>query len=169
VAELDRYVKGIQELLAPLGSPTDRLSALQQALARLTQMPANAPASPPSAPAAPAVAPAVAPAAAAAPAGAESRRGAAGDFFSGLTSMPERMRDIQRILADFSTPGPQLRAYQEQLSTTRQQLQLMASQLEAAETTISRIADLAEHFQAMQQPFIDAAAAWTGTDTRRDK
>jgi len=137
VPELDRYVKGIQDLLSQLGSPAERISAMEQAAARL--MPQG-----------------------------DTRR-AAGELISGLMSTPERMRDLQKTLTEFSQPAKQLREFEEQLKTTRQQLLLMAKQLEGAETAIGRIADLAERLAAFQEPWLNAAAAWRGTDTRRDQ
>lgn len=130
--DLDRYVKAIQDLVSQIGSPAERLSAMEQATARLR------------------------------PQG-DPRR-AAGELVTGLTAMPERMRDLQRLLSEFADPGKQLRQFQEQLSTTRQQLQLMASQLETAETTIGRIADLAERLASFQEPFRNAASTLWSTD-----
>jgi septal ring factor EnvC (AmiA/AmiB activator) len=37
VPDLDPYVKAIQDLLGPLGSPADRMRAIEQAVARLRQ------------------------------------------------------------------------------------------------------------------------------------
>lgn len=130
--DLDRYVKAIQDLVSQIGSPAERLSAMEQATARLR------------------------------PQG-DPRR-AAGELVTGLTAMPERMRDMQRLLSEFADPGKQMRQFQEQLSTTRQQLQLMASQLETAETTIGRIADLAERLASFQEPFRNAASTLWGNE-----
>ena len=133
--DLDRYVKAIQDLLAPLGSPAERLSAVDQAMQRIAP---------------------------------QDARRATGELISGLAAMPERLRDLQRVLGDFASPAPQLRSFQEQLATTRQQLQLMATQLEAAEAMVGRVADLAEQLASFQQPFLDAAAAWRGDNAKRD-
>ncbi len=135
MAELDRYVKAIQDLLAQIGSPAERLSAMEQAAARFV------------------------------PQG--DARKAAGELVTGLTSMPERVRELQRTLTDFATPGKQLREFEEQLKTTRQQLLLMAKQLEGAEKSIGRIADLSERLASLQEPFFNAAAAWRGAGTGR--
>ena len=90
------------------------------------------------------------------------------EFASELAAMPERLRDLGKLLVEFGSPAAQLRAFEEQLAVTRQQLVLMAQQLEGAEKVVQRFAGLAEQLAELQQPFSRAAAAWLGPDIDAD-
>lgn len=79
-----------------------------------------------------------------------------------FAAMPERVRELQALLADFGSPAKQLREFEAQLTTMRQQLELSAKQLAAAEVTVGRVAALAEQLAVLQEPFARAAAAWAG-------
>ena len=128
MADLDPYVKSIQDLLSQLRSPADRMRAIEQAVARIWQP--------------------------------EESRRAAGEFVAGVSAMPAHMWELQKLLSRFAAPGSQLRSFQEQLATTRQQLELMAKQLESAEATVGRFAEIAEELAALQEPFARIATAW---------
>lgn len=88
------------------------------------------------------------------------------DFAADLLAMPERLRELQQLLQEFGSPATQLRAFEEQLATTRQQLVLMAQQLEGAEHAIDRFATLAEQLAGLYQPFSKAAGAWFGGEAK---
>lgn len=90
--------------------------------------------------------------------GSDPRR-AAQDLVGGLVGVPERMAELQRVLSDFATPATQLRELEGSLATTRQQLELAAKQLQAAESAVGRVADLAEQLALLQEPFVRAAQA----------
>jgi DNA repair ATPase RecN len=90
------------------------------------------------------------------------------EALTAFAGMPERMRDLDALLSEFGTPATQLREFEQQLSTTRQQLELSAKQLAAAENTVSRIAALAEQLALLHEPFEKAAAAWRGSTTTTD-
>ena len=92
---------------------------------------------------------------------------AAQEAMRAFTAMPERVRELQELLAEFGTPAQQLREFEQQLSTTRQQLELSAKQLGAAEQTVSRVAALTEQLSLLQEPFARAAAAWRGSGAER--
>lgn len=130
MADMDRYVRAIQDLLGQLGT-AERLHAMEEVLGRFPV--------------------------------ADTRR-AAGDFVSDLAGTPERMLELRRLLGEFASPGKQLRGFEEQISITRQQVELLAKQLEGAEATIGRFADLAEQLAALQEPFTHLTSAFRGGD-----
>jgi DNA repair ATPase RecN len=90
------------------------------------------------------------------------------EFASELAAMPERIRELGKLLVEFGSPAAQLRSFEEQLAITRQQLVLMAQQLEGAEKVVARFATLAEQLAELQQPFSRAATAWFGPDLDAD-
>jgi methyl-accepting chemotaxis protein len=128
---MDRYVRAIQDLLGQLGTPAERISAMEEVLGRFPA--------------------------------AETRR-AAGEFVSDLAATPERMMELRRLLGEFASPGKQLRTFEEQIAITRQQLELLARQLETAESTIGQFADLAERLSALAEPFAALTSAWRSSD-----
>lgn len=133
MAEMDRYVRAIQDLLGQLGTPAERLNAMEQVLGRFPA--------------------------------AETRR-AAGGFVSDLAGTPERVLELRRLLAEFASPAKQLRVFEDQIGTTRQQLLLLAQQLEGVEGTIRGFAELAEQLATLQEPFTNLSAALRGDDGR---
>ena len=133
MADMDRYVRALYDLLGQLPSPTERLHAIEEVLGRFTPT-------------------------------AETPR-LAEEFMGELAATPERMMELRRLLAEFASPAKQLRSFEEQLATTRQQLTLMATQLEGAEEAIGRFAQLAEQLSALQEPFTKLSAAWRRGET----
>ena len=94
--------------------------------------------------------------------GSESR-GAAHELTGGLTALPERVAELQKVLSDFGTPATQLRELEGQLAATREQLELSARQLALQEQAVGRAAALLEQLALLQEPFLNAARAWQAT------
>jgi hypothetical protein len=129
MAEIDRYVRGIQDLLGQLGTPAERLRAMEEVIGRFPV--------------------------------ADTRR-AAGEFVHDLAGTPERLLEVRRLLSEFASPAEQLRAFEQQVALTRQQLELVAQQLAGIESTIGTFAGLAEQLSALQEPFTNLTSSWRG-------
>jgi chromosome segregation ATPase len=93
--------------------------------------------------------------------GSDPRR-ATQELLGGMVALPERMAELQRVLSEFANPAERLRELETNLSSTRQQLELAAKQLESAEEAVGRVAALAEQLALLQEPFVRTVEALRG-------